>query len=84
MTPTPDYGTSPPFESGEPQGPSLGFILGVIVGIPIANMGADVLVRYAGEVFAVLFGGMSAFWRLTRSSELVVARAHQNIVVVVE
>jgi uncharacterized protein YjbI with pentapeptide repeats len=32
------------------------FILGVIVGIPIANMGADVLVRYAGEVFAVLFG----------------------------
>jgi uncharacterized protein YjbI with pentapeptide repeats len=32
------------------------FILGIIVGIPIANMGADVLVRYAGEVFAVLFG----------------------------
>jgi lipopolysaccharide export system permease protein len=25
--------------------------------------------------FAVLFGGMSSFWRLTRSSELVVARA---------
>ncbi len=25
--------------------------------------------------FAVLFGGMTAFWRLTRSSELVVARA---------
>jgi lipopolysaccharide export system permease protein len=25
--------------------------------------------------FAVLFGGMAAFWRLTRSSELVVARA---------
>ena len=31
VTTTPDYGTSPPFESGEPQGPSLGFILGVIV-----------------------------------------------------
>lgn len=31
-------------------------ILGVVVGIPIANFGADVLVRYAGEVFAILFG----------------------------
>ncbi len=32
------------------------FILGVIVGIPIANFGADVLLRYTGEVFAILFG----------------------------
>lgn len=32
------------------------FILGVVVGIPVANFGADVLVRYAGEVFAILFG----------------------------
>jgi hypothetical protein len=30
VTTTPDYGTAPPFESGEPQGPSLGFILGVV------------------------------------------------------
>jgi hypothetical protein len=29
-TTTPDYGTAPPFDSGEPQGPSLGFILGVV------------------------------------------------------
>ena len=26
---SPDYGTAPPYESGEPEGPSLGFILGV-------------------------------------------------------
>ena len=25
---SPDYGTAPPYESGEPEGPSLGFILG--------------------------------------------------------
>ncbi|WP_423067409.1 pentapeptide repeat-containing protein [Devosia sp. CN2-171] len=31
------------------------FFLGVVVGIPVANFGADVLVRYAGEVFAILF-----------------------------
>ena len=30
VTTTPDYGTAPPFDSGEPQGPSLGFILGVV------------------------------------------------------
>jgi hypothetical protein len=30
ITTTPDYGTAPPFDSGEPQGPSLGFILGVV------------------------------------------------------
>jgi len=32
------------------------FILGVVVGVPIANFGADVLVEYAGQVFAILFG----------------------------
>ncbi|MBK8086376.1 MAG: pentapeptide repeat-containing protein [Devosia sp.] len=32
------------------------FILGIIVGIPIANFGADVLLRYTREVFAILFG----------------------------
>ena len=26
---SPDYGTAPPYESREPEGPSLGFILGV-------------------------------------------------------
>ncbi len=32
------------------------FLIGVGVGIPIANFGADVLVQYAGQVFGILFG----------------------------
>ncbi|MDP3315629.1 MAG: pentapeptide repeat-containing protein [Devosia sp.] len=32
------------------------FLIGVVVGVPIANFGADVLVEYAGQVFGVLFG----------------------------
>ncbi|HEY0855023.1 MAG TPA: pentapeptide repeat-containing protein [Devosia sp.] len=32
------------------------FILGVVVGIPVALFGADVLLLYAGQVFAALFG----------------------------
>ena len=28
-SPSPDLGTAPPYESGEPEGPSLGFIIGV-------------------------------------------------------
>lgn len=32
------------------------FILGVVVGIPVALFGAEVLLRYAGQVFALLFG----------------------------
>lgn len=32
------------------------FLIGVVVGIPIANFGADVLVEYAGQVFGILFG----------------------------
>lgn len=32
------------------------FLVGVVVGVPIANFGADVLVEYAGQVFGVLFG----------------------------
>lgn len=31
------------------------FIIGVVVGVPIANFGADVLVEYAGQVFGILF-----------------------------
>ncbi len=43
----------------------------------ILQMGLLKLPHMAQQAFpfAVLFGGMSAFWRLTRSSELVVARA---------
>jgi uncharacterized protein YjbI with pentapeptide repeats len=32
------------------------FLVGVVVGVPIANFGADVLVEYAGQVFGILFG----------------------------
>lgn len=32
------------------------FLIGVVVGIPIANFGADALVEYAGQVFGILFG----------------------------
>ncbi|RYD88672.1 MAG: hypothetical protein EOP61_33120, partial [Sphingomonadales bacterium] len=32
------------------------FFIGVVVGVPIANFGANVLVEYAGTVFAILFG----------------------------
>ncbi len=32
------------------------FLIGVVVGVPIANFGADVLVEYAGQVFGILFG----------------------------
>lgn len=32
------------------------FILGVVVGIPVALFGAEVLLLYAGQVFAALFG----------------------------
>lgn len=32
------------------------FILGVVVGVPIANFGANVIVEYAGQVFGLLFG----------------------------
>lgn len=32
------------------------FFIGVVVGVPIANFGANVLVEYAGWVFAILFG----------------------------
>lgn len=31
-------------------------MIGVVVGVPIANFGANVLVEYAGWVFAILFG----------------------------
>jgi uncharacterized protein YjbI with pentapeptide repeats len=31
------------------------FIIGVVVGVPIANFGANVLVEYAGQVFGILF-----------------------------
>lgn len=32
------------------------FIIGVVVGVPIANFGANVIVEYAGQVFGLLFG----------------------------
>src|ERR1700754_338107 len=43
----------------------------------ILQMGLLKLPNMAQQAFpfAVLFGGMAAFWKLTRSSELVVARA---------
>ena len=70
----------PPPPTAKPDSQGIGivgtsiivFILGVVVGIPVANFGADVLVRYAGEVFAILFGvflvivliaGIIAFFR---------------------
>jgi uncharacterized protein YjbI with pentapeptide repeats len=32
------------------------FFIGVVVGVPIANFGANVIVEYAGQVFGLLFG----------------------------
>ena len=32
------------------------FMIGVVVGVPIANFGANVLIEYAGQVFGILFG----------------------------
>ena len=50
---TPHYGTEPPYESGEPEGPSLGFILGIVTIIVtilyIIGISFKVVKIYRGE-----------------------------------